>query len=173
MNNIATLKRQTGTKDILLAGFRKSLFEYLIPPCGNDRSYYRFEDIENLFRARQWLEFSLVQGQLPFGIICHLSELELDEFRFLRQVNKHPVLRNLPFIVIAEKDAYVNIQGLLKAGIDDCYCGQVSWADIYTRLTFLRMYKETLLEEPDPEKAQLPGLTIGERIYNLVRLYSK
>ena len=149
MNNISTLKRKTGTKDILLVGFRKSLFDYLIPPPSTDRSFYRTEDIENPFLAYQWLEKSLVYGELPYAIICHLNELELNEFRFLKQVRKHPILRNLPFIVIGEKGAVIDQKELLKEGVDDCYLDKVSWADLHLRVSFLKKHKQGMLLHED------------------------
>jgi len=161
----------TKSKEIVLVGFKQSLFDLLTPP-GNDSNLYAFTRIEQPFAVIQTLKDRLnVLGHLPYAIVCKLDFLTSDDFRMVRVINEDPELRKVPFIVIGTEGQYLSPQKALNIGIDDCYFGKVSWKDLHKRIEFLSRYKEDIRgfkEEVFVDEDLKYKIPLGKRLFDIV-----
>ncbi len=85
-------------------------------------------------------------GALPIAILADITNLETERFLFLRNLRRHPMLRNIPVIGI-DLSGCDHRHLALKAGFDEYYVAPVSWDMVARRIEFLHRYKAALLDE--------------------------
>ena len=173
------LNRQTSieTNEILFVGFDnyfyKSITEYQ-----QGAELYSYKLINNSFRAYNWLESKVKNGNddIPHAIVCEFNFLIEDNHLLLTYLQKHAVLKNIPFIIVATNEA--DMDGFdkvdaIKRGIDDCYSMPLNWGHVRRRIEFLHRFKSDLVktssEEIDNPADETFGYTIpkGKRMFDI------
>ena len=118
--------------------------------------------LSTCFKAYCWLEkmsssysWSLKMDQpnedLPDAIICDKDLPDGDAYSLYDRIRTDQHLRKIPFIVISEDVSREERLKALKAGVDDFYSTEINPADVHSRISFLKNFKEEtikLREEP-------------------------
>ncbi|MEM9920220.1 MAG: sugar transferase [Bacteroidota bacterium] len=170
MNEVYTL-RQTNTKTFLVVGFENNFIDLIAPPPGRETDFLYFERINSSFSAFNWLQSSLDKGTaLPHAIIVKYEFLVQDQFLFLDSVYQNEGLRQLPFIVIGDRDCKPDMAALIQKGVDDYFPGFVRSLDLQNRINFLRRYKKDILAKKLPERAEDLEfhIPLGKRLFDIV-----
>lgn len=172
--DILTPQTKLETNDILFVGFDNYFYKSIVQNSGADVFSHKL--INNPFRAFNWLQKQVIEidrSSHPVAIVCELNFLLEDNYILLKNIKKHDILKNIPFIVIAtdKKD----LQGFdkvsaIKKGIDDCYTLPVKWSNIRKRIEFLNRFKTDLLKTNPEGEAEEFGYKIprGKRIFDIV-----
>ncbi len=129
---------QTIQREILYIGTKeKSVCQQLV-----DLRYSYFS-VPNFSKAFYWLENQLLSGsELPVAIISDFILEEGNVFAFYNKIKLNPVLRLIPFIVMAQEGTRQDKIKSLKIGIDDFYMDSIAAQDLSDRIQFLHSFKK-------------------------------
>lgn len=144
--------RPLALRELLFVGFSEPFEENLLGFPADSALYDQFP-INQPFKALVWLEsrvHDLQTYQPPFAVILTHRFLKNDQFEFVRQLQKHPDLRFVPVIALADSGEEIDRATLLKNGVDDCYVAPVEWRRLEDRLEFLNTWKPRLLDRKMP-----------------------
>ena len=159
------------TKKIQLVGFSSS-FEHIIDDLEDYFIGYQFSPVLEPNQRKKWIKkYSSVYDKqsLPFAIICDYEYLVETNFNLLKDIQKNPVLKMVPFICFNTGTSIFNKKDGLRRGIDDFYTSPVDCKGILKRINFLHQYKATfktdLVDNNELEAFKMP---IGKRIFDIV-----
>lgn len=141
------------TRELLFVGFGPA-FDANICNYPYHSETYSFGIVNDPDLALHWLQRrveNLDTFQLPYAIFFELGWLADNDFRLVHAIRQHPDLRFVPLIALARVGQTIELDRLLKNGLDDCYTVPVEWARLESRLDFLNQYKPLLAEK-------MPGL---------------
>lgn len=133
-----------------------------------------FREIDNFFKASQYLQQKLRTASLPRAIMVDFKALKQDDFRFLNLIKDKPQLQEIPFIVYTHRDLETeDSASLLRLGIDDCFCLPLDWNILKNRISFLHTYKPQLLlgtavEEEEVEELTGYKIPTNKRIFDII-----
>jgi lipopolysaccharide/colanic/teichoic acid biosynthesis glycosyltransferase len=156
-------------REMLFVGFEESFDANIHDFPYKDKAYH-FEIINNPVQAFHWLAQRvnhIETYQLPYAVFCSLKWLRDDDFRFVGQLKRHPDLRFVPLIALAQCGEHIDKDTLIQNGIDDCYTVPINWFLLEKRLNFLNQFKSKLLEQTKPEQFISP-LPPAKRIFDVV-----
>ena len=172
-----TFTTQTSTrkdidiKQILVVGFED--FSYiLLNENKEDFGYYRFNEVNESFKAYHWLEQEInasFSKKEPIAVICNFEFLVNDDFNLLKNIQLHPELKSIPFLVVGtEENFQLDTEDALKMGIDDCYKEPVNWNQLRQRLEFLYGFKKQLTESKTKKQENFKSrIPLGKRIFDV------
>lgn len=156
-------------KELLIIGFNKHFFSTLTSYNDYDSDSYPLNSIDNSVVAYNYLMECVAQHkQLPTAIICNLNFLSEDSYFLLENTKKHPVLRTIPFILLADHKKDIDPTFLLKKGVDDCYLEPVNWKNLKRRIEFLKKFKADMIDYNALEEPKSIKIPFGKRLFDIV-----
>ena len=165
-------KRKLNTSEILLVGFDQRP-DYLLSGTNWDAVDYNVKEINNSFQAYNWLNgkehsLAMTKDNFQVAIICRYEFLVKDDFLLLRNLQQNPLLRLVPFIVVADQDTNIDRIKSLQSGIDDCYKLPVEWNNLRRRIEFLRKYKAEILSYSNKSIKDEYSTPLGKRSFDIL-----
>lgn len=171
MNMPRTKLGHINTHNLLVIGFDDIHFKQL-SKYKNGSTNYRLERSSSVFQAYHWL-ISEINNRLPDkhprGILCDWEFLVKDDFRFLKKVQAHPILKYLPFIVVSANAEDIDAKEVLQRGIDDCYSmTNMRWNDLKRRVEFLHRFKSEIINTNVETEFKEYKTAFAKRTFDLV-----
>ncbi len=122
---------------LYIGGAKRGLHEELIAYGYNILSF-------NLsFPADLWLKYNALSNtSLPEAVICDLELPDTDAFALFESLRTNERLKQVPFIVIAQRYNSVDKIKAFQLGVDDFYSFEVSADDLHNRISILQSIKK-------------------------------
>lgn len=107
----------------------------------------------------------------PDCIIFEYASLLKSDFRLLHELNQSPWVRQIPIIVLADKEE-IDTDILFHLNIDDCYRRPVYWAQLVSRVAFLLENKAKIIESGNAVEPfghwQRVKISSSKRLFDIV-----
>jgi lipopolysaccharide/colanic/teichoic acid biosynthesis glycosyltransferase len=146
--DLLRLSKSLDFRELLFVGFEKT-FDANVRNFPYESEQYEYTLLQDSITALEWLEQkveNITTFQPPYAVICKLDWLQATDFELVHAIEKHPDLRHIPIIALADTGSEINKILLAQKGVDDCYIMPVDWPMLEKRLEFLNQYKPYLLE---------------------------
>ncbi|MEM6800264.1 MAG: sugar transferase [Bacteroidota bacterium] len=133
-------------------------------------SFKAFLWLEKIAESHQWsVKMGEACDDLPIAIICDWDLNDGKATDLFERLRKHEILRQIPFIILAESvDREMKMEAI-KRGVDDLYDTQAELSDIHKRIEFLQTYKSRTLQlNKEAETNEEFRIPLGKRMFDIL-----
>ena len=125
-------------------------------------------------KALKWLENKIERGEeLPHAVICDSEINDGDIYGFFKKLSDNPLLRSLPFIVLARNANNDEKVQAIKMGVDDFYIKSFDAEDLHYRIKFLSEFKKNkkILGVTNKDGIELKQLVLNVKMPTIKRVF--